>query len=287
MLALNGFPTSSEAFIQAISARSKLPKFDHLKTSCIQQESRLITRGIGLNISNEEIQVLNSNSHKKGKKGNFKWKKGKDSHEKCSFKRKRDMSKVQCFRCDRYGHLAMKCLDRPKPQTSLAEVSKTSSDKDSERLVIYLALSSQVSTNVNTWVIDSGASQHIIGFREHLDSLVENLDEEVTIGDDSNYLVKGIRTCTIQLKSCISLQLTCVLFVSGIKRNLVSISALEDKGYRITFMDGKVLAWPKNSNINKAHTIRIRHGCLYKLCTPPCQALIHESSTTMRYDIED
>lgn len=66
----------------------------------------------------------------------------------------------------------------------------------------------------------------------------------------------------------------------GIKRNLVSISALEDKGYRITFMEGKVLAWPKNSTIKKAHTIGIRHGCLYKQCTTPTQALIHETSNS-------
>jgi len=29
------------------------------------------------------------------------------------------------------------------------------------------------------------------------------------------------------------------------KRNLVSISALEGKGYKVAFSDGKVLAWDK------------------------------------------
>lgn len=57
MLALNGLPTSWESFIQGISARSKLPKFDRLKTDCIQEESRLITRGIGINSQNEEMQA--------------------------------------------------------------------------------------------------------------------------------------------------------------------------------------------------------------------------------------
>ena len=86
---------------------------------------------------------------------------------------------------------------------------------------------------------------------------MENVDEEVTIGDDSNYLVKGIETCTIQLKSNISLQLTDALFVLGIKHNWVSNSALEDKGYRISFIDGKVLAWPNNPKIKKAHIIGV------------------------------
>ncbi|XP_057837721.1 uncharacterized protein LOC131047920 [Cryptomeria japonica] len=41
MLELNGLPQSWEPFIESISGRSKLPKFDHLREDCIQEESRL------------------------------------------------------------------------------------------------------------------------------------------------------------------------------------------------------------------------------------------------------
>ena len=61
--------------------------------------------------------------------------------------------------------------------------------------------------------------------------------------------MKGIGTCSIQLKTRVTLQLTNVLFVPSIKRNLVSISALADKGYRVTFQEDKVLSWTKISNI--------------------------------------
>ncbi|XP_057815061.1 protein DETOXIFICATION 17 [Cryptomeria japonica] len=44
MLALDGLPSSWESFIQGISARSKLPKFDRLKTDCIQEVSGLAAR---------------------------------------------------------------------------------------------------------------------------------------------------------------------------------------------------------------------------------------------------
>lgn len=148
MLALNGLPTSWESFIQGISARSKLPKFDRLKTDCIQEESKLTTRGAGINSQNEEMQALNSQSHKRGKRNNFKKRRGKDSTKKQSFKLKRDLCKVQCFRCDKYGHIAIKCPDRPKPQASIVEVSEPNTD--SKRLVFYSALSTQVSTSLNT-----------------------------------------------------------------------------------------------------------------------------------------
>ncbi|XP_057813548.1 uncharacterized protein LOC131027480 [Cryptomeria japonica] len=46
ILALNGLPQSWEPFIQRINGRSKLPKFDHLRANCIQEESRLAARGM-------------------------------------------------------------------------------------------------------------------------------------------------------------------------------------------------------------------------------------------------
>ena len=49
-----------------------------------------------------------------------------------------------------------------------------------------------------------------------------------------------------------------VLYVPGLKKNLLSIFTLEDKGYRVAFVDGKVLTWPKESSIDSARVIGIR-----------------------------
>ena len=48
-----------------------------------------------------------------------------------------------------------------------------------------------------------------------------------------------------------------VLYVPGLKKNLLSISALEDKGYGVAFMNGKVLTWPKDSSIDSARVIGV------------------------------
>ena len=69
-----------------------------------------------------------------------------------------------------------------------------------------------------------------------------------------------------------------MLYVPGMKRNLVSISALEDKGYRVTFADGKVLAWHKDSSMNTSKVIGIREESLYRLTILPAQALVHDST---------
>jgi hypothetical protein len=47
------------------------------------------------------------------------------------------------------------------------------------------------------------------------------------------------------------------VFVRGLKKNLLSIFALEDKGFRVAFVDGQVLLWPKGSNIDSATLIGV------------------------------
>jgi predicted metallo-beta-lactamase superfamily hydrolase len=41
------------------------------------------------------------------------------------------------------------------------------------------------------------------------------------------------------------------------RRNNVFISALEDKGYKVAFFDGKVFAWNKNSIKESTHLIGV------------------------------
>ena len=72
-----------------------------------------------------------------------------------------------------------------------------------------------------------------------------------------------IWSTSLQLESNDTLQLSDVLYVPGMKINLVSISALEDKGYKVAFLDGKVLAWQKNSSMDTTKVIGMREESLY------------------------
>jgi hypothetical protein len=81
-------------------------------------------------------------------------------------------------------------------------------------------------------------------YRDHLTDLVDKENNlHVVLGDNARYNVKGVGTSTFQLYSNMQLQLREVLYVPGMKSNLVSISALEDKGYKVTFSEGRVLQW--------------------------------------------
>lgn len=50
----------------------------------------------------------------------------------------------------------------------------------------------QATLNNTTWLINSGASRHMTGFKNNLSNLIERQsDLEVTIGDDASYPVIG------------------------------------------------------------------------------------------------
>ena len=64
-----------------------------------------------------------------------------------------------------------------------------------------------------------------------------------------------------------------VLFLQGLKKNILSISVLDAKGIRVAFVDGQVLMWPKRKTIDDAVVIGEQEGRLYKLKGQTEQAL--------------
>ena len=67
-----------------------------------------------------------------------------------------------------------------------------------------------------------------------------------------------------------------VLFVPGLKKNLLSISTLEDKGYIVSFVDGQVLVWPMGLSIDLAGVTGVQERGLYRLTRRPIWALVHD-----------
>ena len=81
--------------------------------------------------------------------------------------------------------------------------------------------------------MDSGASRHMTGYRSALTNLTEKKSSiEVELGDDATYSIQGIRSTSFQLDFGTTLQITEILYVPGIKKNLLSVSALEDKRFQ-------------------------------------------------------
>ena len=68
-----------------------------------------------------------------------------------------------------------------------------------------------------------------------------------------------------KLDSGKSIKMKDVLFVPGLKKNLLSTSALDAKGMRVAFINGQVIMWPRGKTIDDVVVIGEQEGGLYKL----------------------
>jgi len=187
------------------------------------------------------------------------------------------MRKVKCFAFHVFGHYAEQCPNKKKKQkTASTEVEYFSTKFDKEFSLIP-CLSSRTTTT-NSWYIDSGASHHMKSVHEHLTDLTQCGYVEVVLRDDQEVKVAGCGTVSFQRESLLSMNLSKVLYVMGLKKNLVSISTIEKKGYEILFHDGQVLLFTRGSSITLAKVIGTRHERLYKFFFQPVRALIHSKS---------
>jgi transposase InsO family protein len=70
-----------------------------------------------------------------------------------------------------------------------------------------------------------------------------------------------------------------VLYVPGLKKYLLSISSLDKKGFKVSFIDGKFLMWSKVKNIEDVVFIGIEEGGLYKLKGHSDVSLTHSTES--------
>ena len=93
----------------------------------------------------------------------------------------------------------------------------------------------------------------------------KNSPQKLSLGDDYHYPIKGIGEAIYKLDSRTHVRMKEILYVPGSKKNLLSISTLDKKGYRVAFIDGQVLMWPKLKSIKYTVVIGEEEGGLCKL----------------------
>ena len=140
------------------------------------------------------------------------------------------------------------------------------------------SLTGNITHGSNDWLIDSGASKHMTGFKESFVNLSEHESpHKVKLGDDYQYPIKGSGESTYKLDFGKSINMKDVLFVLGLNNNILSIFSLDAKGMRVAFVDGQILMWPKRKTFDDAVVIEEQEGGLYKLKGHPEQALVHDT----------
>ena len=103
---------------------------------------------------------------------------------------------------------------------------------------------------------------HLTGYKEALSDLIEkDTNLEIILEDNATYPMKGIGTVTLHLTQGQVLWLQDVLYIPNLKKNIRSILEIEDKGFKVEFIDEMVRIWKKN--FNEALTIGFIFDTLY------------------------
>jgi hypothetical protein len=104
----------------------------------------------------------------------------------------------------------------------------------------------------------------MIGYKEILlDLETKYFAKHVELGDEKCYKIEGVGSISFILESRARLHVDEVLYVQGLKKNLLSFATLEDKGYWVIFKDIKALLCDKGSHLSTTEPIGTRSGGLY------------------------
>ena len=135
-----------------------------------------------------------------------------------------------------------------------------------DREFSLIACLSSCSGTSKVWYIDSGALAHMSGVRECFSELNEQgVSVEVELGDDRVVRAIGRGTLSFQRESRHPLRFRDVYYVPGLRKNLISVSTIKDRGFEVRFREGRIYILPRGASFASAKVIGTRCGKLYRL----------------------
>ncbi|WVZ17702.1 hypothetical protein V8G54_010684 [Vigna mungo] len=185
--------------------------------------------------------------------------KGKDKYLKERRENQESPSSVKCYGCGERGHMKIECpkskKSEEKKEIKFLKKKKAyiawedNVDSDEESNICLKAdledTGSQEPTQSkkSLWYLESGCSRHMTGDKKRFISLEKKKQGFVTYGDNNKGRIMG----TGDIGGGNTLTIRDVLYVEGLKYNLLSISQLCDKGLKVTFENDKCTVYFKDS----------------------------------------
>ena len=178
--------------------------------------------------------------------------------------------KRSCFFCKKEGHIKVNC-NKYKAWKAKQEkgnkVSEESEKKGSAYTCREICLGAR--TTECSWIVDSGATSHMVQSREFFDKIDPSKKGFVCLADEKKAAIEGKGSGAIKWSTggekFSQLEISDVLFVPGLGTNLLSVRKMTNDGYELTFKEdscsiiknGKVKAVaraPSNSDLYEIKT---------------------------------
>jgi hypothetical protein len=155
------------------------------------------------------------------------------------------------------GHWAHECRSKPKKELAHAaqdeeeallmlasatlihpEVISSSAEVEIHEEKMFTHLDEEKERDAGTWVLDTGATNHMSGCRTAFMKIDKVVLDTVHFGDDSVAQIKGCRTVVFVCKNGESRSFDGVYFIPRLTTNIVSVSQLDEIGYKIDIDTG-------------------------------------------------
>lgn len=140
----------------------------------------------------------------------------------------------KCFKCKRLGHFSRDCPDKQaateKEKTQSRDKNKSKAKSNEKSLIAALS----VKVHSDVWYIDSGATNHMCNNDKLLLDVNPNTTVDVSIANGDKLSTAGVGQVKVNLKGCTK-TISDAYYVPNLSTNLLSVSAMTNKGYIVTF----------------------------------------------------
>jgi hypothetical protein len=295
-ITLNGMLEDYQMFITGLAAREKPPTFEELTGILLQEEER---RG-NLKPHNTDLALWSNKRSSRGRsgergRGGSSWQRGSSSQRRQSPRPNQGMQSNRtesksCFYCGRPGHIVRDCHKkksdeaRNKPRTHSGHYAEKSSNHDLRlfiasddideppnfdswdlRLFVSNVALSAETDDSDAWFVDSRASVHMTCNKMWYTNFKETQNgANIYLGDDRAYQIKGYGDIPVTLPNGIVRHIQNVVYVPGIKKNLISVSTITDQNLKVEFFKNYCIVKDLLDQFKTVAT-GVRAGGLYKL----------------------
>jgi len=184
-----------------------------------------------------------------------------------------DKRKVRCYNCQKFGHFAKECWsgdgakNKPKNRAHLAQDDTS----DSEAVMLMARISCEDAADT-AWYLDSGCSTHMTGRKEWFVKMNEAANGRIKFADNRSLVAEGSGRVVLRGNDGREVVIEEVLYVPGLKTNLISLGQLLQKGFVVTMKNNCLSIFDQNkqlvvsASLAKNRTFRVvmeavKHQC--------------------------
>ncbi|KAG8471605.1 hypothetical protein CXB51_036639 [Gossypium anomalum] len=210
-----------------------LTSYDKMKHLVVKPDSQgegLIVRGRQDRNTDDDRGRTQERNHRGKSKGRSK---SSNRGKTCNFCKKKGHIKSECYKLQ--NKIKREAANQKGKQPENSGEADVVEDYSDGELLVASVNDSKVSEE---WILDSGCTFHMSPNRDWFTTYETVSEGVVLMGNNASCKIAGVGTIKVKMFDGVVRTLSDVRYVPELKRNLISLSTLDSKGYRYTAESG-------------------------------------------------